>query len=78
MHTSLFFFNGGIEDPVEGEDRALIHSPEVATLQSSAGDERLPSYRCFVGKTKENKYDVIILNFANPDMVGYTGFFEAM
>ncbi|NLL53288.1 MAG: 2,3-bisphosphoglycerate-independent phosphoglycerate mutase [Peptococcaceae bacterium] len=72
-----FFFNGGIEDPVEGEDRLLIHSPEVATYNLQPEMSAYQVTDALLAKLKENKYDVIILNFANPDMVGHTGFFEA-
>ena len=72
-----FFFNGGIEAEFEGEDRALIPSPKVATydLQPKMSaylvkDEALK-------RIESDKYDVIILNYANCDMVGHTGDFEA-
>jgi 2,3-bisphosphoglycerate-independent phosphoglycerate mutase len=70
-----YFFNGGIEKPFPGEDRKLIPSPKVATYdlepQMSAfelTDEVLAHMA---------NYDLIILNFANPDMVGHTGVLEA-
>ncbi len=72
-----FFFNGGIEQPYPGEDRVLIPSPKVATYdlqpQMSAPEltERL------VQEINLRKYDFIICNFANPDMVGHTGNFDA-
>ena len=72
-----FFFNGGVESPFEGEDRALINSPKVATydLQPEMS-AYLVADEC-VKRIESDKYDVIILNFANCDMVGHTGVFEA-
>ncbi len=72
-----FFFNGGREHPFEGEDRVLIPSPHVATYdqkpEMSAGEitDRL------IMAVRSGKYDIIICNFANPDMVGHTGDFKA-
>lgn len=72
-----FFFNGGVEAPFEGEDRALINSPKVATydLQPEMS-AYLVADEC-VNRIESGKYDVIILNFANCDMVGHTGVFDA-
>ena len=72
-----FFFNGGVEAPFAGEDRALINSPKVATydLQPEMS-AYLVADEC-VKRIESDKYDVIILNFANCDMVGHTGVFEA-
>ena len=72
-----FFFNGGVEAPFEGEDRALINSPKVATydLQPEMS-AYLVADEC-VKRIESGKYDVIILNFANCDMVGHTGVFDA-
>ncbi len=72
-----FFFNGGVEAPVEGEDRALIASPKVATydLQPEMS-AYLVAEEC-VKRIESGKYDVIVLNFANCDMVGHTGVFDA-
>ena len=72
-----FFFNGGIETVYEGEDRALIPSPKVATYDLKP---RMSAYEVAeeaVKRINSHKYDVIVLNFANPDMVGHTGIFEA-
>jgi 2,3-bisphosphoglycerate-independent phosphoglycerate mutase len=72
-----FFFNGGVEEPNPGEDRALIPSPKVATYdlkpEMSAGEvtERV------LEEIAADKYDVIIMNYANADMVGHTGVMEA-
>lgn len=72
-----FFFNGGVEKPFEGEDRELIPSPQVATydLQPEMNAPLLTEK--FISAIESNKYDFIFCNFANPDMVGHTGNFEA-
>ena len=72
-----FFFNGGIEAPSPGEDRILIPSPKVATydLQPEMSAYRLTEE--VLGQIQKDYYDVIILNFANADMVGHTGIMEA-
>ena len=72
-----FFFNGGIEQPYEGEDRILIPSPKVATydLQPEMSAPEVADAVC--ERIKENCPDFIILNFANCDMVGHTGVFGA-
>lgn len=72
-----FFFNGGIEKPFPGEDRELIPSPKVATydLQPEMNAPLLTDK--FVAAIESAKYDFIICNFANPDMVGHTGNFAA-
>ncbi|WP_024346907.1 2,3-bisphosphoglycerate-independent phosphoglycerate mutase [Lacrimispora indolis] len=68
-----FFFNGGVEAPNEGEDRILVPSPKVATYDLQP--EMSAPIVCdkLVEAVKSGKYDVIIINFANPDMVGHTG-----
>ncbi|TQV74564.1 2,3-bisphosphoglycerate-independent phosphoglycerate mutase [Aliikangiella marina] len=72
-----FFFNGGVEKPFEGEDRELIPSPQVATydLQPEMNAPLLTDK--FIASIESGKYDFIICNFANPDMVGHTGNFDA-
>ena len=72
-----FFFNGGIEKEYEGEDRALINSPKVATYDLQP--EMSAPLVCdeVLERIRSGKYDVIILNYANCDMVGHTGVFEA-
>jgi len=72
-----FFFNGGVEKEYPGEDRALIPSPKVATydLQPEMSEPAVTE-EC-VKRILSGKYDVVILNFANCDMVGHTGVFEA-
>ena len=72
-----FFFNGGVEAPYEGEDRCVIPSPKVATYDLKP-EMSAPEVAAECKKRIESgKYDVIILNFANCDMVGHTGVFEA-
>ncbi len=68
-----FFFNGGVEVPNEGEDRILVKSPSVATydLQPEMSAPEVGEKLC--DAIRSDKYDVIIINFANPDMVGHTG-----
>ena len=72
-----FFFNGGREAPFEGEDRCVIPSPKVATydLQPEMS-AYLVADEC-KKRIESGKYDMIILNFANCDMVGHTGIFDA-
>ena len=72
-----FFFNGGVEAPNKGEDRALIQSPKVATYDLQPEMSAYEVTDTLLKKIDEDKYDMIILNFANPDMVGHTGVFEA-
>jgi len=72
-----FFFNGGREQPFDFEDRVLIPSPDVATydLQPQMSAQEVTDK--LVAAIESDKYDVIICNYANPDMVGHTGNFEA-
>ncbi len=72
-----FFFNGGKEEPSEGEDRALIPSPKVATYDLKPEMSAFEVTDEAVKRIESGKYDVIILNFANCDMVGHTGVFDA-
>ncbi|RNC27972.1 MAG: 2,3-bisphosphoglycerate-independent phosphoglycerate mutase [Candidatus Dichloromethanomonas elyunquensis] len=72
-----FFFNGGIEEPEEGEERVLIPSPEVPTYNLKPEMSAYGITEALLQKLKENKFDVIVLNYANADMVGHTGFFDA-
>ena len=72
-----FFFNGGVEAPYPGEDRALIPSPKVATYDLQPEMSAYLVTDEVVKRIKSGKYDVIILNYANCDMVGHTGVFEA-
>ena len=68
-----FFFNGGVEEPNKGEDRILVKSPKVATYDLQPEMSAYEVCDKLVGAIKSDKYDVIIINFANPDMVGHTG-----
>ena len=72
-----FFFNGGVEKPYEGEDRVLVPSPKVATYdlqpEMSAREVTDKVVECI----RSGRYDAIVLNFANCDMVGHTGVFDA-
>lgn len=73
-----FFFNGGVETPNKGEDRFLIPSPKVATYDLQPEMSAPAVCDTLVEKIGSGLYDVIIINFANPDMVGHTGVKEAV
>jgi 2,3-bisphosphoglycerate-independent phosphoglycerate mutase len=72
-----FFFNGGVEASYDGEDRALIPSPKVATYDMKPEMSAYEVAEECVKRINSKQYDVIILNFANCDMVGHTGIFDA-
>lgn len=73
-----FFFNGGVEAPNEGEDRILVNSPkDVATYDLKPQMSAYEVCDRLVESIESGKYDVIIINFANPDMVGHTGVIDA-
>lgn len=72
-----FFFNGGVEAPNEGEDRALIPSPKVPTYDMQPEMSAYEVTDEAVKRIESGKYDVMILNFANCDMVGHTGVMDA-
>ena len=72
-----FFFNGGVEEPNEGEDRILVKSPKVATYDLKPEMSAYEVCDKLVAAIKSDEYDVIVINFANPDMVGHTGVIEA-
>ena len=72
-----FFFNGGEEKQYKGEDRILIPSPKVETYDLKPEMSAEEVTEKVIGAIKEEKYDCIILNYANPDMVGHTGNLEA-
>ena len=72
-----FFFNGGVEEPNKGEDRILVPSPKVATYDLQPEMSAPAVCDKLVEAIKSGKYDVIIINFANPDMVGHTGIEDA-
>ncbi len=72
-----FFFNGGVEQAYPGEERILVNSPKVATYDLQPEMSAYDVAANLVEAIKSDKYDVIIVNFANPDMVGHTGIEEA-
>ena len=72
-----FFFNGGAEQPFEGEDRTLIPSPDVATYDLKPEMSAHEVTDDLVAAIKSGKYGAIIVNYANPDMVGHTGVLSA-
>ncbi len=73
-----FFFNGGRETPYEGEERILVASPKVATYDLKPEMSAYEVKDKLVAAIKENKYDFIVVNFANGDMVGHTGIYGAI
>ncbi|MBS4537767.1 2,3-bisphosphoglycerate-independent phosphoglycerate mutase [Clostridium sp. D2Q-11] len=72
-----FFFNGGVETPNPGEDRVLIPSPKVATYDLQPEMSIYEVKDEVIGRLKKEDYNLLVLNFANPDMVGHTGDIEA-
>ena len=86
MHTAetekyahvTFFFNGGREAPYTGEDRTLVPSPKVATYDLKPEMSAYEVKDKLVESIKKNTYDFIVVNFANGDMVGHTGIYEAI
>ncbi len=73
-----FFFNGGREEPFKGEDRALIPSPkEVTTYDQKPAMSAGEVTNEMIRRVESDQYDLIVLNFANPDMVGHTGMLDA-
>lgn len=72
-----FFFNGGVEAQYEGEDRILVNSPKVSTYDLKPEMSAYEVSEKVNAAVRSGKYDVVILNFANCDMVGHTGVFEA-
>ena len=73
-----FFFNGGRETPYDNEDRILVPSPKVATYDLKPEISAYEVKDKLVAAINENKYDFIVVNFANGDMVGHTGIYEAI
>jgi 2,3-bisphosphoglycerate-independent phosphoglycerate mutase len=73
-----FFFNGGREAPFEGEDRTLVPSPKVATYDLKPEMSAYEVKDKLVASIRRNYYDFIVVNFANGDMVGHTGVYEAI
>lgn len=72
-----FFFNGGIEEPNKDEDRSLVKSPSVATYDLQPEMSAPEVGERLTAAITSDKYDVIVINFANPDMVGHTGVIAA-
>ena len=72
-----FFLNGGLETPSKGEDRYLAHSPKVATYDLQPEMSSREVTENLIGAITSCKYDLIIVNYANPDMVGHTGDLQA-
>ena len=72
-----FFFNGGVEEPNKNEERILVPSPKVATYDLQPEMSAVEVCDNLIKAIRSHKYDVIIINFANPDMVGHTGVLEA-
>ncbi|HZG49855.1 MAG TPA: 2,3-bisphosphoglycerate-independent phosphoglycerate mutase [Thermoleophilaceae bacterium] len=73
-----YFFNGGEEEPYEGEERALVDSPrEVPTYDHKPEMSAAAAADAFVGRWREREFGFGLINFANPDMVGHTGVIEA-
>lgn len=72
-----FFFNGGVEVPVEGETRVLVESPKVATYDMKPEMSAYEVTDKLMEELDKDLHDLVILNFANSDMVGHTGVFEA-
>jgi 2,3-bisphosphoglycerate-independent phosphoglycerate mutase len=73
-----FFFNGGREEPYKNEDRILVNSPKVATYDLKPEMSAYEVKDKLVAAINENKYDFIVVNFANGDMVGHTGVYNAI
>lgn len=73
-----FFFNGGREAPYEGEERILVASPKVATYDLKPEMSAFEVCDKLVDAIHEEKYDFIVVNYANGDMVGHTGVYEAI
>lgn len=72
-----FFFNGGVEEPNENEDRLLVPSPDVATYDLKPEMNANELTEKVLAEIEKDKYDFIVLNYANPDMVGHTGVIDA-
>jgi len=72
-----YFFNGGVEEPYPGEDRILVDTPDVATFDLKPEMSAPEITDQLLEAIKSEKYDLIVVNFANPDMVGHTGNMEA-
>ncbi|MGF1566617.1 MAG: 2,3-bisphosphoglycerate-independent phosphoglycerate mutase [Nodosilinea sp.] len=72
-----YFFNGGLEDPLEGEDRELVPSPMVATYDKAPEMSVAAVTKTAIAAIEKGIYALVVINYANPDMVGHTGQMEA-
>ncbi|MGD1860482.1 MAG: 2,3-bisphosphoglycerate-independent phosphoglycerate mutase [Leptolyngbyaceae cyanobacterium] len=72
-----YFFNGGLEEPFEGEDRVLIPSPQVATYDQAPSMSASQVTDAAIAAVQKGVYSLIVINYANPDMVGHTGKLDA-
>lgn len=72
-----YFFNGGLEDPLEGEDRELVPSPMVATYDKAPAMSAEAVTKTAIAAVEKGIYSLVVINYANPDMVGHTGKMEA-
>lgn len=72
-----YFFNGGLEEPFEGEDRELVNSPMVATYDKAPAMSASEVTDVAIKAIEKNIYSLVVINYANPDMVGHTGQMEA-
>lgn len=72
-----YFFNGGLEEPLPGEDRELIPSPMVATYDKDPEMSAKKVTDAGIGACNKREYSLIVMNYANPDMVGHTGLMDA-
>ncbi|MGK7921089.1 MAG: 2,3-bisphosphoglycerate-independent phosphoglycerate mutase [Trichodesmium sp.] len=72
-----YFFNGGLEQPFEGEDRELIQSPMVAHYDEAPEMSAVDVTEAAIGAVEKQIYSLIVINYANPDMVGHTGVMDA-
>ncbi len=72
-----YFFDGGLEEPSEGDDRVLVNSPRVSTYDQEPEMSATEVTRIAAGAIAKRIYSLIVINYANPDMVGHTGNFEA-
>jgi 2,3-bisphosphoglycerate-independent phosphoglycerate mutase len=72
-----YYFNGLVEEPFPGEDRQILPSPKVATYDKQPEMSAYETTRTVIDRIKTSKYDFIIINYANPDMVGHTGNLQA-
>ncbi|MDF5712812.1 MAG: 2,3-bisphosphoglycerate-independent phosphoglycerate mutase [Rhizonema sp. NSF051] len=72
-----YFFNGGLEDPYTGEDRELVNSPMVPTYDSTPAMSASPLTKVAIAAIEKRIYSLVVINYANPDMVGHTGNIDA-